>query len=109
MKDFYDIWLMMRRFDFNGLRLAEAVKRTFKHRKTSLPIRKPVFAEEIYYEKSDRQTLWKSFLIKEDIKHAPEKLCTTAREIENFLINPLKAVNKGEKFNKKWKTPGLWS
>ena len=27
MKDFYDIWLMMRQFDFDGLKLVEALKR----------------------------------------------------------------------------------
>ena len=94
MKDFYDIWLMMRHFDFNGSNLAEAMKRTFEHRKTSLPQHKPLFAEEIYDEKSDRQTLWKAFLRKGDIKHAPEKLAITAKEIENFLIKPLNTIKK---------------
>ena len=109
MKDFYDIWLMMRQFDFNGGRFIEALKRTFKQRKTPLPQHKPLFAEEIYDEKSDRQTLWKALLNKADIKHAPEKLNTTAKAIEKFLIKPLNAINKGEKFNEKWKASGPWS
>lgn len=108
MKDFYDIWLMMRQFDFDGLKLVEALKRTFRHRKTSLPQHKPLFAEEIYDEKSDRQTLWKAFLRKGDIKHAPEKLSTAAREIENFLIEPLDTVNKSRVMNEEWKAPGPW-
>ncbi|HDO22130.1 MAG TPA: nucleotidyl transferase AbiEii/AbiGii toxin family protein [Nitrospirae bacterium] len=108
MKDFYDIWLMMRQFDFDGLRLVEALKRTFKQRKTPLPQRKPLFAEEIYDEKSDRQTLWKAFLKKVDIKHVPEKLSTAAGEIERFLVRPLIAVNRNEEFNAKWKAPGPW-
>lgn len=108
MKDFYDIWLMMRQFDFDGLRFGGALKRTFKHRKTFLPQRKPFFAEEIYDEKSDRQTLWRAFLEKVDIKHVPEKLNIIAMEIEKFLIKPLIAINKNEKFNAKWKAPGPW-
>ena len=108
MKDFYDIWLMMRRFDFKGSNLTEALKRTFKHRKTDIPKAKPLFAEEIYDEKSDRQTLWKAFLKKGDIKHAPEKLATTAKGIEEFLIKLLDAINKGNEFNKEWKAPGPW-
>jgi len=108
MKDFYDIWLMMRQFDFSGSNLAEALKRTFKHRKTDPPKAQPLFAEEIYNEKSDRQTLWKAFLKKGDIKHVPEKLSTTAREIEKFLIKPLDAINKGNRFNEEWKAPGPW-
>jgi len=108
MKDFYDIWLMMCEFDFNGTDLTEALKRTFKHRKTDLPEGKPLFAEEIYDERSDRQTLWMAFLSKGDIKHAPDELATTAKKIENFLIEPITALNKGIKFMKEWKTPGFW-
>lgn len=108
MKDFYDIWLMMRQFNFDGLRLVEALKRTFKHRKTSLPQRKPLFAEEIYDEKSDRQTLWKAFLKKGDIKDAPERLRTTAGEIERFLAKPLDSIDKRQKFSAEWKASGSW-
>lgn len=108
MKDFYDIWLMMRRFDFDGADLAEALKRTFKHRKTPLPQDKPLFDEDIYDEISDRQLLWKAFLKKGDIEHVPEKLHTTAREIEEFLIRPLRAINKGQVFNKKWSPTERW-
>ena len=108
MKDFYDIWLMMRQFDFNGSKLTEALKRTFEHRKTSLPVDRPLFAEEIYNEKSDRQMLWKAFLIKGQIKHAPEKLSATAKAIEEFLIKPLESIDKAKKFNHKWCASGHW-
>ena len=108
MKDFYDIWLMIRQFNFNGSDLAEALKRTFEHRKTNLPAGKPLFAEEIYDEKSDRQTLWKAFLSKSNIKHAPEKLAIIAKEIEDFVIEPLGALNKGIEFSKEWKASGQW-
>lgn len=108
MKDFYDIWLMMRQFEFSGLNLAEALKRTFEHRRTELPKTKPLFADEIYDEKSDRQILWKAFLRKNDIKHAPEKLAITAKEIEKFLIKPLDAIKKGNRFNAEWKASGTW-
>lgn len=108
MKDFYDSWLMIRQFNFNGLDLAETLKRTFEHRKTDLPAGKPLFAEEIYDEKSDRQTLWKAFLRKGNIKHAPETLAITAKEIEDFLIEPLDAIHKGKEFVSEWKAPGPW-
>jgi len=109
MKDFYDIWLMMRRFDFDGLKLSEALKRTFTHRKTILPEDRPLFAEEIYDDKSDRQMLWKTFLKKGNIKNAREKLSTTAKEIEEFLIKPLDAIKRRQKFGRKWKASGPWS
>jgi len=99
---------MMRQFDFNGSNLSEALKRTFEHRKTLFPQGKPLFAEEIYDEESDRQTLWKAFLKKGDIKHVPEKLASTARDIEKFLIRPLDAINKGQAFREEWRAPGPW-
>lgn len=108
MKDFYDIWLMMHQFDFEGSKLTEALRRTFTYRKTEVPEGKKLFAKEIYDEKSDRQTLWKAFLNKGDIKHAPEKLSSVAKEIERFLYKPLDAINKSEKFGARWKASGPW-
>ena len=94
MKDFYDLWLMARQFDFDGAKLAEALKRTFSHRKTVLPEKPPLFAEEIYDETSDRQALWKAFLRKNQISHTPEKLKDVARIIENFVAGPIKVIRK---------------
>jgi predicted nucleotidyltransferase component of viral defense system len=108
MKDFYDIWLMMHQFNFDGSKLIVALKRTFEQRKTLLPERKPLFAEEIYDEKSDRQTLWKAFLKKGDIKYVPGKLQTVAIEIEQFLVKPLDAISRSQEFNKEWKSTGVW-
>ena len=108
MKDFYDIWLIMHQFTIKGLNLTEAIKKTFKHRKTELPKRHPLFAEEFYDEKSDRQTLWKAFLRKSDSKNMPQKLSIIANEIEEFLIKPLESITKGLKFKKEWKAPGPW-
>jgi len=108
MKDLYDLWLILRQFSFDGIRLTEALKKTFSHRQTSLPERKPVFAEELYDERSDRQTLWKAFLKKGDIKFAPKKLSDVAEEIEKFLIGPLGAISKGQGFDQEWNAPGPW-
>lgn len=86
MKDFYDIWLIMRRFKIDTIKLTEAIKKTFEHRNTSLPTKRPLFAEEIYDEASDRQTLWRAFIEKGEIKHVPESLSAVALEIEDYLF-----------------------
>ncbi len=108
MKDFYDLWIMMHQFTFEGAELAEALKRTFEHRKTSFPERGRVFEEEIYDEGSDRQMLWKAFLTKSGIKHAPEKLLTVAEEIDNFMARPLDALRDGMGFGLRWQAAGPW-
>lgn len=94
MKDFYDVWLLMRKFDFNHGRLAKAMKTTFDHRKTAFPEGKKFFAVEIYDGKSDRQALWKAFLNKNKIKIAPEKLSDAAEKIEKFLLKPVEIIRK---------------
>ena len=38
MKDFYDIWLLSRQFDFDGAKLAMAIQLTFEQRGTKLPL-----------------------------------------------------------------------
>ena len=108
MKDYFDLLLLSRRFDFDGGKLAEALKKTFKRRQTPLPEQAPLFAEEIYDNESDRQTLWKAFLKKEEIKHVPDKLSVVVHEIERFLIGPLAAIGKGKGFHKKWQAAGHW-
>jgi predicted nucleotidyltransferase component of viral defense system len=109
MKDFYDIWLMTRRFEFKGANIASAIKKTFNNRKTDIPNKKPLFADEIYDEKSDRQTLWNAFLKKGDIQHAPKTLSETAKVIERFLIEPIEALNENITFEKTWKQPRGWA
>ena len=36
MKDFYDLWVLCQQFDFDGVTLATAIRRTFTHRKTAV-------------------------------------------------------------------------
>jgi len=108
MKDFYDIWLMTRQFEFKGANIASAIKKTFNNRKTDIPNKKPLFADEIYDEKSDRQTLWAAFLKKGDIQHAPETLSATAKEIERFLVEPIMALNGNTTLDKIWTSPKGW-
>jgi len=47
-------------------------------------------------------------LKKGNIKHAPEKLSTTAREIEEFLNKPLDTIEKRQEFDEEWRMSGPW-
>ncbi len=108
MKDFYDIWLMSRQMNFEGVKLAAAIKATFDHRKTLLPIQTQLFADEIYDEKSDRSAMWKAFLRMKQIKTAPASLDEVARAIEDFLLEPVKSIMTGKEQGLKWHAPGPW-
>lgn len=92
MKDFYDLWLISKQFDFKEEGLGKALKQTFAHRNTELPKSLKLFAEEFYDKASDRQTMWKTFLAKNNINSAPEKLSTVVKSIDDFLTRPIKAA-----------------
>jgi len=42
------------------------------------------------------------------MKHSPQELSAVAKEIEQFLLKPLEAINEEQKFNSGWKAPGPW-
>ena len=107
MKDFYDVWLLIRQFTFNWASLADAIARTFKNRKAELPKTIPFFAAEIYSEESDRNRIWKAFLEKNEIR-ATEKLKDAAEAIENFLQPVVESIIAGKDFESTWKAPGPW-
>jgi predicted nucleotidyltransferase component of viral defense system len=46
MKDFYDLWMMLRHFEFDGATLAKAIAATFSRRRTPLPTDTPAGLSE---------------------------------------------------------------
>jgi len=108
MKDFYDVWLMIRQFDFGGESLVKALEKTFTRRKTAFPDKLPFFVDEIYKTNFEQQELWRGFLNTIKAKHAPGTLSEVAKLIEAFLEKPIKALAQKKGFDGKWKAPGPW-
>jgi len=46
MKDFYDIWLLNKRFNFQNLELQKAIHLTLQNRKTELPVVITAFTDD---------------------------------------------------------------
>ena len=108
MKDFFDIWNMARQFDFEGGVLAKAIRKTFEHRKTMLPAAAPFFSSAIYDKNSVNNTRWKAFLATMRIKNAPAELGSIAQAIENFLLEPVRAIHADRDLAAHWHAPGPW-
>lgn len=107
MKDFYDIWLLSKQFDFNGHVLAEAITKTFKIRRTAIPAQPSVFKKS-FSEDQTRETQWRAFLRKTVLASTPPSFYEAMTEIKSFLV-PLSSAIAGQKsFQKKWKAPGPW-
>jgi hypothetical protein len=108
MKDFYDLWLLARQFDFDGPTLAAAVARTFARRQTPvapLPLAlPPAFAED-----PAKRAQWKGFVRRTRLEKVPEELATVTSELVPFLVPVAEAVAAGTSFDRQWQAPGPWS
>lgn len=107
MKDFYDLWLLARRFDFDGPTLATAVARTFANRKTAV-VAVPLALTPAFAADPGKQAQWKGFLRKAKLAEGPEELAAATAEIGTFLLPVAGALATGVAFDKTWRAPGPW-
>jgi predicted nucleotidyltransferase component of viral defense system len=104
MKDFYDIWMLITNFEFDGLVIQTAIERTFQNRGTELPDeRHIVFSDEFAESKRDQ---WNAFSrkLREENAVAIHQIVVLMRD---FFFPVLHASQQGTVFKKKWKNK--WS
>lgn len=108
MKDFYDLWLLARQFDFDGPTLAAAVRRTFANRGTAVAAR-PVALTSAFGSDAAKQSQWQGFLRKAKLDGVPTSLQTVTDELARFLQPVAAAAEARMSFDLKWTAPGPWS
>lgn len=72
MKDFYDIWILSKSFDFAGDRLARAIGATFARRETTIPVDLPDALTPAFANDEKKQRQWNVFV--RDISANPGSL-----------------------------------
>ena len=105
MKDFYDIWLLSRQFDFEGEKLAEAIRLTFNHRGTTLSDEIVAFTEEFIEAKESQ---WKAFIKKLKQDHVPPSFADIVATVNAFLGPISSALSAGATAPTRWVAPGPW-
>ncbi len=108
MKDFYDIWLLARQFDFQGRILAGAIQRTFKRRGTKLPETMDPLIKALI-EDETKEIQWRGFIRKSRLKNAPRSFARVIEDIKDFLDPVLKDFDLKSSPKKIWKAPGPWA
>jgi predicted nucleotidyltransferase component of viral defense system len=99
MKDYYDIYYLANKFDFDGKVLSEALKKTFENREHTFMIEQ--FEQVMNFaDDSNMQKKWKAFCRKIDTK--TNDFITVLKTIKVFLTKPFTAVVKDKEFNEKW-------
>ena len=106
MKDYYDIYYLANKFDFDGKVLTEALKKTFENRGHIFTIEQ--FEQVMSFsDDSAMQKKWKVFCRKIDTQ--TDDFNTVLKIIEAFLTKPFTVAVKGEKFTEKWSAAnGEW-
>ena len=107
MKDFYDLWMLAQRFQFESAVLAAAMQATFATRETVLPTSLPLALQTDFYKLPSKQTQWKAFLKKSGL-NADSSLEETIRVIREFVTPVVKGILKGEREKKIWQAGGPW-
>jgi hypothetical protein len=107
MKDFFDIWLISRQFDFNGVTLVEAILKTFSTRRTRIPA-EPVALTDAFANDTTKAVQWRGFLRKNRLSGAPKDLMEVIIFIGAFLKPISERLAAGHVFNSTWKAPGPW-
>ena len=109
MKDFYDLWIIARKFDFDGLILSEAIHKTFSRRRTTLPQHTPSGLSARFYDDAQKNTQWNAFLQKGRLVSSPLSLAEVCRLLETFLLPPTQALTHRQDFSARWEPGGPWS
>jgi predicted nucleotidyltransferase component of viral defense system len=107
MKDFYDLWVLAQRFEFDSSTLAAAIQSTFKTRRTALPRSSPLALRTEFYELPTKQTQWRAFLQKSKLK-ADSSLKEIIEVIREFLMPVVDGVLNGNEQNQVWQPGGPW-
>lgn len=106
MKDYYDIYYLANKFDFDGATLTEALRKTFENRGHSFTLEQ--FRHITAFDDDEvMQKKWRAFVRKIDSK--TDDYSTVLKTIKDFLAKPFTAAVGNKKFTEKWSaTNGEW-
>ena len=107
MKDFYDIWVLSRTFDFKGEILAEAVEKTFEKRNTPVNMNTAIF-DPSFGKDGNKNVQWQSFISKTKLTNAPESFEEAIAVVKLFLEPLAASIVERRTFNSIWTALGPW-
>ncbi len=99
MKDYYDIYYLANKFDFDGATLAEALKKAFENRLHTFTAEQ--FEQVMTFDNDDAmQKKWKAFIRKIETK--TDDFSKVIGTINLFLAEPFKATVENSTFTAHW-------
>jgi len=108
MRDFFDVWILSRQFDFDGGVLAAAVRETFARRDLEVASR-PVALSAEFAADTAKAAQWRGFLRKSRLEGVSSELAEVVAAIAAFLGPVAEVLHEGGAFEGRWKAPGPWT
>ncbi len=108
MKDFYDLWMISRAFDFDGATLAQAIQSTFERRRTEVPAGTPPALTPEFARDPTKVTQWKAFLRRNRLDVSGVEFGQIIEELAGFLVPLLSVIANRAEFNRTWPAGGPW-
>lgn len=107
MKDYYDLYYLANKFDFDGATLTKALNKTFKNREHHFTVEQ--FEQIMTFGSDDAmQKKWKAFCRKIDTK--TDDFITVLKTIREFLSEPYHAAVENKEFVETWSASnGKWN
>ena len=84
MKDYYDVWVLARAFDFNGDGLSRAIAATFARRNTPIPFDAPYGLTSAFANDSAKRQQWRTFAESMEAELPP--LAAIVDDLAKFLM-----------------------
>lgn len=108
MKDYYDLWVLARHYEFDGEVLRQAVQNTFRRRKTELPGGEPEGLSEAYATDPAKNAQWAAFVRRAFLRDSQSDLREVIRLLREFLLPVIKAASLNKRFEAHWPMGGPW-
>jgi len=108
MKDFYDVFVLSRMFEFSGASLSAALKATFARRGTPLPSMVPLALTDGFAKDPMKQQQWSAFLRKSQFVEMAFDLATVTGAIREFLSPVVDGARAPDGFVRLWLPGGFW-
>lgn len=109
LKDFYDLWFLIRNFSFEGEHVRQAVQATFQRRRTAIPSETPLALTKTFSQDSQKSTQWRAFIKRTKVLSESVTLDSVVTELNVFFAPLLTASQTNTVFRKTWQPAGPWT
>jgi predicted nucleotidyltransferase component of viral defense system len=106
LKDYYDLWTLAKKSEFDGEILSQAIRSTFERRKTPLPVNTPLGLTSAFTEDASKQIGWAAFLRKNKLEGLALDQAVTM--INALLTQPTSAARDRTIFAGVWQPDAGW-